>query len=299
MSRRGLPVSPVAVPADKRFRRAHVKPARARRSWRAWTGAGIRAGLVVAGVAFAAYRGPSMLAQTRVLRIQRIVVHGNERMSSGEVLAVLGGLRGQSLIWTDLGVWRGRLLSSAWVRDANLRRSLPSTVEVAVIERQPIGVARIDGRLYLLDDRAVLIDEYGPQYADFDLPIIDGLPAPVDDGLTTDPARTELAARVIAALKAKPDVGRRVSQIDVHDVHNAGVILAGDGAAVHLGDQQFLRRLQSYLELASALRERVADIDYVDMRFDGRVYVKPAGKPGASVNTGKAVKPGKPAAQRR
>ena len=145
----------------------------------------------------------------------------------------------------------------------------------------------------------MLIDEYGPQYADFDLPIIDGLPAPVDDRLTTDPARTELAARVIAALKARPDVGRRVSQIDVHDVHNAGVILAGDGAAVHLGDRQFLRRLQSYLELAPALRERVADIDYVDVRFDGRVYVKPAAKPGARVNTGKAVKPGKPAARRR
>ena len=134
MSRpRGLPATPVAVPADKRFRRAHVKPARTRRSWRGWTGTGIRAGLVIAGLAFAAYRGPAMLAHARFLRIQRIVVHGNERMSSGEVLSVLGGLRGESLIWTDLGAWRGRLLSSAWVQDANLRRSLPSTVEVVVI----------------------------------------------------------------------------------------------------------------------------------------------------------------------
>ena len=112
-----------------------------------------------------------------MLQIDRIVVRGNERLSSGEVLAVLNGLRGESLVWTDLDAWRRRLLASPWVRDAALRRSLPSTVEVVVSERQPIGIGRIDGDLYLVDERGVIIDQYGPQYADLDLPIIDGLSA--------------------------------------------------------------------------------------------------------------------------
>ena len=42
---------------------------------------------------------------------------------------------------------------------------------------------------------------------------------------------------------------------------------------IQLGEDQFLPRLQSYLQLARALRERVADIDYVDLRFDDRIYV--------------------------
>lgn len=272
-------MSPVPIRADKRFRRAHLKPARLRRNWRAWAVMGVRVGLAAAVIGYGAYRGAGVVAQAHVLQIDRIEVRGNERMSSGEVLAVLNGLRGQSLVWTDLTVWRRRLLSSAWVRDADLRRSLPSTVEVVVIERQPIGIARIDGQLYLVDDRGVLIDEHGPQYAEFDLPIVDGLPAPVDAMSTTDPVRADLAARVIAALKPRPEVARRLSQIDVRDLHNVVVILNGDGAAVHLGEQQFLRRLQSYLELAPTLHERVPDIDYVDVRFDGRVYVRPAGKP--------------------
>ena len=41
-------------------------------------------------------------------------------------------------------------------------------------------------------------------------------------------------------------------------------------------DEKFLERLQSYLELAPALRERVPEIDYVDLRFGTRVYVRPA-----------------------
>ena len=42
--------------------------------------------------------------------------------------------------------------------------------------------------------------------------------------------------------------------------------------------QKFLERLQSYVDLAPALRERVSEIDYVDLRFGERVYVRPAKK---------------------
>jgi cell division protein FtsQ len=273
-------VSAVAAPADRRFRRAHVKPARRKRTWRAIVGPAIRYGVASAIVGLALYRGAQVSATAHLLQVNRIVVHGNERLSRGEVLAVLSGLRGESLLWTDLDSWRRRLLASPWVQDAALRRSLPSTVEVVVSERQPIGIARINGGdMYLVDERGVIIDQYGPQYADFDLPIIDGLSAVNQDGSLTDERRSELAARLVTALKAKPQVARRVSQIDVSDLHNVSVILSGDAAVIQLGEDQFLPRLQAYLELAQALRERVADIDYVDLRFDDRIYVKPVPRP--------------------
>ena len=275
-------MSPVAAPSDRRFRRAHVKPARRRRDWWSLARPVARYGVIGLVLMYVAYRGSSVVAHARVLQIDRIVVRGNERLSKGEVLAVLSGLRGESLVWTDLNAWRRRLLASPWVRDAALRRSLPSTVEVVVLERQPIGVGRINGDMYLVDDRGVVIDQYGPQYADLDLPIIDGLSAaPGESGSMTDEPRAELAARLIAALKAKPDIARRLSQVDVADLHNASVILAGDPAIIQLGEELFLQRIQSYLELAPTLRERVPDIDYVDLRFDERIYVRPAAAPSA------------------
>ena len=48
------------------------------------------------------------------------------------------------------------------------------------------------------------------------------------------------------------------------------MLLEGDPALLHLGEDRFLERLQSYVDLAPALRERVPDIDYVDLRFDER-----------------------------
>jgi len=280
----------VAAPSDRRFRRAHVKPGRRGRSWRALAGPALRYGVIAVLLAYGLYRSSIVAAHARVLIVDRIVVRGNERLSQGEVLAVLNGLRGQSLVWTDLDSWRRRLMASPWVRDAALRRSLPSTIEVAVSERTPMGIARVGGETYLVDDRGVIIDEYGPQYADLDLPIVDGLGPAGEGGSMTDEARADLAARVIAAVRGKPSIAKRLSQVDVSDLHNATVILNGDAAVIELGEEQFAARLASYLDLAPALRERVADIDYVDLRFDDRIYVKPrSAAPAGALRRGKAV----------
>jgi cell division septal protein FtsQ len=80
---------------------------------------------------------------------------------------------------------------------------------------------------------------------------------------------------VIAALRRDDQLYRKVSQIVVNDEHDAAVILDGDRALVRLGEDQFRERLQMYLELAPRLREQVPAIDSVDLRIDGRVYVKP------------------------
>ncbi|HMD34345.1 MAG TPA: FtsQ-type POTRA domain-containing protein, partial [Vicinamibacterales bacterium] len=137
-------MSPVtAVAADKRFRRVHVKPASRRRSkGRAAVKPLVRWVLPAVVALYAMYRGAGVVMHARMLQIDRIDVTGNERLSRGEVMAVLTGLRGESLMWTDLDAWRSRLLASPWVRDAALRRSLPSTVEIVVLERTPIGIAR-------------------------------------------------------------------------------------------------------------------------------------------------------------
>jgi len=272
-------MSPVAAPADRRFRRAHLKPGRRRRGWTAAARPLAKAAVVGCVLLYGAYRLSSVAAQAQVLRIDRISIRGNHRLSRADVLARLKGLGGQSLVWTDLEPWRLRLMKSPWVRDAAMRRSLPSTIEIVIAEREPLAVSRIKDQMYLIDERGAIIDQYGPAYADLDLPIVDGLTIhSTDDGSMTDEPRAELAARVIAALKPKPQIASRLSQVDVSDAHNAAVILNGDAAVIQLGDDQFLPRLESYLELAQALHERVAAIDYVDLRFDDRIYVRPAGR---------------------
>jgi cell division protein FtsQ len=211
-----------------------------------------------------------------VLEVSRISMRGNQRLSDGEVLALVEGLRGANIVTVNLDEWRERVLASPWVEDVRVRRVLPSTIEIEIDERQPIGVARLGDRLYLVDRRGVVIDEFGPTYGDLNLPIVDGLSG--SPGRRTgeiDPVRAELAARVIESLGQRPDLAARISQIDVSDPHNAVVLLDGETVQLRLGESDFAERLQGYLDLAPALRERMPQIDYVDLRFGDRLYVKP------------------------
>jgi cell division septal protein FtsQ len=106
-----------------------------------------------------------------------------------------------------------------------------------------------------------------------------------------DDARARLAGRVLADLRHRPDLAGRLSQIDVSDPRDAVVILKGDTALVRIGEDRFADRIQSYLDLQGALRDRVPSIDYVDLRFDERVYVRPQG-PGPKASRTKANRTG-------
>jgi cell division septal protein FtsQ len=153
---------------------------------------------------------------------------------------------------------------------------LPSTIEVFIRERQPLAIGRVRHDLFLVDASGRVIDDYGPNYATFDLPIVDGLVSKSSE----DDGRAVLAGRVIASLRSKEGLYRKVSQIDVSNDRDAVVILEGDRALLHLGNDQFVERLESYVDLVPALRAQVPEIEYVDLRFDNRVYVKPTASRG-------------------
>jgi cell division protein FtsQ len=273
--RQGASAQTVTTATDKRFRRAHVKPSRRRSpaSKHAWLAARLVALAIVVG--YAAYRGVTLLAAASSLQIGHMVVRGHERLSTGEVLSLVEGLRGQNILAVELDEWQQKLLASPWVESATIRRVLPSTLEIAVRERRPMGIGRLNTTMYLIDGSGVIIDEYGPAYADIDLPIIDGLAASPQNGGLVDAARAEFASRVIAAFAARPEIAKRVSQLDVGNLHDAVVILDGDPALLRLGESDFVARLQQYIDLSPALHERLAAIDYVDLRFDERLYVRP------------------------
>ena len=268
---------PVAAPTDKRFRRAHVTPRRRGRFHVSRRHLAYVAILAVC-VAYGGYRVANAILSADVLTVTRITTTGNSRLSRGDVLALLAGLEGRNMLLVDLDQWRQKLLASPWVADAALRRVLPGTVDVLVSEREPIGIGRLGAGLYLIDRRGGVIDEFGPTHADLDLPLIDGL-APAGGspgaGPAVDDRRAGLAVRLLASLQPFPDLAGRVSQVDVTDSRDAVVILKGDTAFIRVGEDQFAERLRAYLDLAPALRERVPRIDYVDLRFGERVYVRP------------------------
>jgi len=268
----------VSAPTDRRFRRAYVTPAAKRSRMRLWRKRIAYVTVLSAVLLYGAYRVGGFLLSTKALTVTRITISGNTQLSSAEILSRLDGLSGRNMLMISIEEWRQKVLASPWVEDAAIRRVLPGTVDVMIAERHPVGIGRMGNALYLLGQRGGIIDKFGPEYAEFDLPLIDGL-ATAEHTATGEPvvdeSRVALAIRLLASLQGRPDLAERISQIDVADVLDATIILKGETALIRIGDEQFVERLQSYLDLAPALREKVPQIDYVDLRFGERVYVRP------------------------
>ncbi len=267
----GLP-----APADKRFRRAQVRPTGRRGLlWRRIRLVAKSIGMLLV-VGLAGWRAVTLVTESPTFQVEQIALHGTDRLSRGEAMALIGELRGRNILGLRLDDWRRRLLTSPWVEEAVVRRVLPPTLDVVIRERTPMGIARIGRDLYLVDRHGTVIDAFGPSYADLDLPVIDGLAQPPRDGPPVlDLNRTALAARLLADVGAHQQLAVRVSQIDVRDGRDAVVLLDGDTVMLRLGDRDFAARLQDYLDVATALKDRMSAIDTVDLRFGERMYVRP------------------------
>jgi cell division septal protein FtsQ len=290
MSRKGIgPASATGVntPSDKRFRRSESRPVR-KRSALSWNRLWKPAAAVVAVLAIVA-AASGVLLSAPGLTVDRVVVRGHTRLSAADVEKRLAGVRGVNILRVDLEAYRARVRQSPWVADAMLWRVLPSTIEVRVVERVPEVLARIGQQLFLMDAAGVLIAEFGPSFGDLDLPIVDGVATASGRGGTrVDPDRLAVTRRLLDALETRPDLRKRVSQIDATNPHDVVVLLDEDSAYLHLGDEQFVERLTVYVEMGPTLGEQFQDIDYVDLRFDGRLFVRSRGQMMAAARQGSA-----------
>ena len=236
-----------------------------------WAGTGLVLGALVAVGAVLSTR----LVGAKLLAVDRVEVRGHRRLSEKVLDEARGSVRGKSLLLVDLQEFRERLLESPWVASVTVRRLLPSTLEVQIVEREPVAIARLGQQLHLVDGSGVIISEYGPQHSDFDLPIVDGMgPADAANATRIDPSRAQLVGRFMGALATRPELRRSVSQVDVSRDGNVAVLLDGDPTLLYLGDDQFVERLRTYLEIRPTLAERMNDVDYVDLRYGQRVIVK-------------------------
>jgi len=280
--RRGLPSSAaVAAPADRRFRRADIRLGRRRRIgqtiWR--TG---RIAVPIALLAAALIWGVMLVKTAPLFNVRQVLVRGNTRLSEGDVEALVDGLRGTNILGADLDAYRRQIMDSPWVESVTLSRILPSTVDIRIVERTPMAVARLGQQLYLVDSTGVIIDEFGPQYGAYDLPIIDGLISAPKKGVpAVDADRVGLTARFLVALADHAELRRRLSQVDVSEPRDVRVMLADGPAWLRLGDAKFVERLTTYFELVPTLGDEFTDIDYVDLRFGDHVAVGARGRAAA------------------
>lgn len=257
----------------KNTRRPRVVPVwRSRRALSCWTAAFI---LAIAGTGWMAWAaGMPQRAAARTVQaaldasahmgfvVRDVFVVGRNETPKKTLLDTLAVRRGSPILAVDLEAVRQRVQALPWVRQASIRRVLPDTLVIDIVERKPLALWQHDKRFALIDEegQVILRDDVGPFN---DLMIVVGEDAPANATalvrmLASEP---ELLSRVKAAVRVG---GRR------WNVHMA------DGIDVKLPEQdpeRAWRRLAQHQKEHHLLDKPVR---VIDLRLEGRLVVRPA-----------------------
>lgn len=180
------------------------------------------------------------------LSVSKVEVEGTSQLTSAEVESAAQVPMGEALASVDLAAVRTRVESLAGVASADVTRSWPDGVRIAVTERQAVAVVRIGGQLRGMDAGGVVFRTYRQA------PV--GLPSVTSAAGTSAEALAEAAA-VVTSLPA--EVAAKVDHLDVRTVDAIALVLR-DGRTVEWG--------------SSADSSQKAEVLQVLLRQDARVY---------------------------
>ncbi len=153
--------------------------------------------LVIGGVA---------ASRSSVFDVRRIEVSGVDHLHRPQIIRIAGVSNATNALWLDEGVAERRLEAEPWIADADVRVTLPLTVEIAVHERSPVAVARGAVTSLMAGDGTSLGSGTVPR----DMPVIELGGAGSVEGIRPSPVG---AAKVLGAMA--PELRAQVARVRV------------------------------------------------------------------------------------
>jgi cell division protein FtsQ len=215
------------------------------------------------------------IVSSSVFTLKRIIVAGNVRTSTGQTQALVGQIMGGNVLKGDLAEVRQRLKQQALIKDAVVTRLLPDTLRVDLIERVPVAVVQLSGRLACVDEEGTALGGFNLMGAQPALLGWDERGSALSHSANLD--RLELYLELKRALSA-PELNYwdKVDQVDVHNLRDVVVILTeSPGTQIHMGNRDFQQRFGLILNrLDDVLKGRI-EVSFIDVSDPTRVVVRP------------------------
>lgn len=192
--------------------------------------------------------------------VQQVTVTGRNRTSSDAVMTALGVERGDPILAVDVEAARFRLERLDWVQSATVKRLLPDTIHVELVERRPFAIWQRGGRLSVIDRQGGVITEAG-------LEGFSHLPFVVGHGAARH------AGALIEVLERQPEFFARV-RAAVRVANRRWNLRLENGVDVRLPEVGAAEALRDLAALDSAHRILSRDIQAIDLRLSDRLSIK-------------------------
>jgi len=210
--------------------------------------------------------------------VRTIDVHGAARRSPEDIARLAGIVMGQNVFVTDLEAARASILNDPWIEQASLRRNLPSSIAVEIIEREASAMVAIGPDLYLSTRQGEPFKR--PEPGDpYDLPVVTGIRT---DDVVKDRDATIASIKIALDLVADYDHVGPSKSLAVQEVHiedDGGLVLSVGKEVIqlHMGKGPYRQGLEQASRVLGELGNRRAQASVVFLDNDAhpeRVVVR-------------------------
>ncbi len=229
---------------------------------------------VAAVVALAAWGGHHYLTHSPRFRVGRILWTGGDYAPEQEIQKVTARFVGKNIFSADLDALEAGLEEQPWIRTAHAKRRIPDALLIQIEERVPEVLVKVRDRVYLADGEGALLDRFGPEYADYDFPILTGLDRAGRDTLKRKIQKG--AAFVDYLYRHRPQFADQVSELDLADDDTIGIRLNDGGPPLRSNPDSPGLNLDNYLAMRNYIASNYGDVRYVDLRWKDRITILPA-----------------------
>ncbi|NWF99176.1 MAG: FtsQ-type POTRA domain-containing protein [Nitrospirae bacterium] len=201
-----------------------------------------------------------------VFPVKHFLFSGNRHLTDDELKAFSCIKKGESLLSFSNEDICKRMLKSPWIKSVNIKKIFPSTLLITIKEAEPFALLEMNEHLFLIDDQGNLLEEIRDKSVPF-LPVITGDPFRDKQGLKE-------AINLANAMNRKGlSTQREHIEIKAYKPHEITAVI--DGLEVKIGEGQYEEKLDKLLKLEEDIKNMGIHVDYIDLRFSGRAFVKP------------------------
>jgi cell division protein FtsQ len=210
--------------------------------------------------------------------VRFLQVEGNSHRSPEEVARFAGVVRGQNIFTVDLEAARSGVLNDPWIEQASLRRRLPQTISIEVVEREAAALVSVGPDLYLSTRQGELFKK--PEPGDpYDLPVVTGTHP--EDIAKDRPGAVSTIKRALDLVADYEHTGPAKS-LPVQEVHledDGGIVLAvgRDPIQLRLGKGPYRQPIEQATRVLGELQNRRAQASIIFLDNDAhpeRVVVR-------------------------
>jgi cell division protein FtsQ len=208
--------------------------------------------------------------QSSFFNIREIVINGNKRLSSKEIIELSGLKNNVNIFKANLNLAKDKVSLQPMVKQAAVIREFPATVVINITERIPVALVAGTGGFIVVSEDGFHLKKV-TSLESVNLPIITG--TNVDSIVPGQLIEDRKFKAALGFLLAMPlNIRAAVSEINVSDLNNIRMY-AMDKAEVRFGDEQRINdKIKLYSEVIS--QKYSNKIQYIDISYKGSPVIK-------------------------